>query len=134
MINFYEFYNKTGLDKEEYSLLIANLMIKEYGHYEVIEHIIKKSPEYSYWYANRCLNGRWLEAESCIMKNAYFSIWYAQDVLKSRWIDAEPGIMVVPWGGYLYACQVINDRWIEAEPYIKTHAPAWSAYCKRFEI
>ena len=70
MINLYELHNSKELDNYSlYGKLISNLIQKEYSEYGPILHIIKKSPEYSYWYASRCLYNRWIEAEPVIKKN-----------------------------------------------------------------
>jgi hypothetical protein len=98
MINFYDFYNNTGLDKEEYSPLIDQLMCGVYmKELEPIKHIIKKSPKYAYWYARSFFQDRWHEAEPIIMKNPHWAYNYAIDVIKERWIEAEPIIKNSFW-------------------------------------
>jgi hypothetical protein len=76
MINFYKFYNKTGLDKEHYTPLITRLMSGIYpGELRQISHIIIKQPNHSYWYAKNILKGRWKEAEQYIKEDDY---WWGQ--------------------------------------------------------
>ncbi len=73
MINFYRYYNKTGLDKEHYGPLITSLMVGIYpGELRQISHIIIKQPNHSYWYAKNILKERWPEAEQVIKKDEYW--------------------------------------------------------------
>jgi hypothetical protein len=104
MINFYNYYNKTGLDnEEEYSQLIEMLDINEYWDVlKPVEHIIKRNSAYAFRYARDVLKERWPEVEPVIMKSPRYSYCYARGVLKSRWIEAEPYIQRSPlwWGEY----------------------------------
>jgi hypothetical protein len=161
MINFYKLYNKTGLDKEEYSLLLEQLLDEEYTkELELIKHIIKIMPEHAYQYAYKIIGTRWLEAEPYIMEDSYFALMYAQYVirgrwkelessiitnprlvwqyalyiLQSRWIEAEPCIMKVPIYASYYSAVIMRERWIEAEPYIKLEEYTWRQYCQEFGI
>jgi hypothetical protein len=116
MINFYRYYNKTGLDKEEYRPLIGKLT----AHFGIfsesayttelkpIESIIKKSPRCAFHYALFVIKGRWPEAEPYIMKNRWAATYYAADVIK--------------------------DRWLEVEPYIMEDRYYWNCYCVVFRI
>jgi hypothetical protein len=110
MINFYRYYNRTGLDKEHYGPLIEQ--ITPGYHYTIelkpIEHLITKSPKYARLYALMVIKGRWPEAEPYIMQNAADTLWYAKDVIKGRWPEAE---QVIKKDGY----------W-------------WDEYCREFGI
>jgi hypothetical protein len=96
MINFYKFYNKTGLDKDEYRPLLAQLENCTNAYdtsLTPIEHIIKQSPIYSYWYARWSKQERWPEGEPAIMTSAFYAYRYAIDIINGRWPEAEPYIM-----------------------------------------
>ena len=110
MINFYRYYNRTGLDKEHYGPLIGQITSRSRYTIEVkpIEHLIKKSPLHARLYALRVINGRWSEAEPYIMQNAADALWYSMDVIKGRWP--------------------------EAEPIIKKYRYWWDEYCREFGI
>ncbi len=97
MINFYRFYNKTGLDKQEYSLLIEKLLDEKYtNEMSIIEPIIKKSPRHTYNYAIDIIKGRWPEAEPVIMTGLHCAYRYAIDIIKERWKEAED-IIIKDW-------------------------------------
>lgn len=109
MINFYSFYNKTGLDNQHYAPLIDQLLAEEFNkELEPIEHIIKTHSYYSYMYAKYVIKGRWISAEYIIMKD--------------------------PWAAFSYAQHVMKERWLEAEPYMKQHRYAWHHYCLDFGL
>jgi hypothetical protein len=98
MMNFYEFYNKTGLDKEHYGVLIEKLKSHDYqDDYTDILHIIMKAPYYAYYYAQYVIGGRWEAAESHIKKSSTYSYYYAINIMKERWLEAEPMITVEFW-------------------------------------
>jgi hypothetical protein len=109
MINFYSYYNRKGLDNEQYAELIR-LLKNGWFTEEVlpIEHIIKR--------------------------NSWCAYHYAKDVMKKRWIEAEPRIMKSPDYAYCYAASVIKGRWFEAEPYIKEYSYWWNLYCEYFDM
>ena len=108
MINFYRYYNKTGLDKEHYGPLITRLMSGIYpGELMQISHIIIKQPNHSYWYAKNILKGRWKEAEPIMMKEPYYAYQYAKDIIKSRWVEAESVIKTDKFWWDCY-CTVFN--------------------------
>ena len=139
MINFYSFYNKTGLDKEEYSPLIDKLNdMTGYDIYtielEPIKNIIKRIPEHAYWYARDVIKGRWREAEKYIIKDTRYAYFYAGRVIGGRWPEAEPYMMTDPHIAYRYATEVINGRWIEAEDIIMKSQYLWSVYCWGFSV
>jgi hypothetical protein len=135
MINFYKFYNKTGLDHKEYSNPIAQLLDCKYSSkLKPIEHIIKKNPEYAYYYAKDVKQCRWLEAEPYIKPNEWYLYLYACDVVKVRWFEMEPCIKKDPALAYKYAVRVIKSRWSEAEPYIKQSTVFWAAYRRYFKL
>jgi hypothetical protein len=97
MINFYEFYNKTGLDGEEYAPLLDTLLCGEYTkELELIKHIIKIMPEHAYQYTYKIIGARWLEAEPYIMIDSSVALMYAQYVIRGRWIEAED-IIIKDW-------------------------------------
>lgn len=113
MINFYNLYNKKGLDNEYYGLLLnqldslpasqlATLVLKP------IEHIIMKDPDRAYVYAKHVIKRRWPEVEDIIMKDAVIAYWYARDVIKGRFIDAEPIIRQDESVSYAYKRDIIN--------------------------
>jgi len=133
MINFYKLYNKTGLDKEEYSLLIEKLLDEKYtNEISLIEHIIKKNPKNAYWYAEDIIKGRWPEAEPVIMTRMLWAYRYAEAIIKGRWPEAEPYIMESVEYAYMYAQFVIKGRWKEAEETIMTEKYWWNKYYDRF--
>ena len=136
MINLYQLHkNPKKLEKyKDYGHLITKLIEKEYSEYGPILHVIKRSPEYSYWYASRCLYSRWFEAEPIIMTSSWYSYVYARNVIKDRWKEAEDVIMKEPWHAYSYAYVIMKTRWIDAEPIIKTNDYAWENYCREFNI
>ena len=108
MINFYRYYNRTGLDKEHYGRLIEllhdHLYVKEL---EQIKPIIKSSPRHAYRYAMYVMWGRWIEAEPYIMKDPRSAANYATDVMKERWLEAEPIIKdSYWWDDYCYAFDI----------------------------
>jgi len=73
MINFYTFYNKSGLDKEEYKPLICDLLEYYFSKdLRSIEHIIKKDSQLAFAYAHHIIHGRWIEAEPYIMKDDHW--------------------------------------------------------------
>lgn len=93
MINFYNLYNKSGLDNSDlYQDQINALGIYNFNNVDNVMHLIKKSPQYAYNYALDVIKGRWEEGEPIIMKNPSYACWYAEDVLKCRWYDAEQHI------------------------------------------
>jgi hypothetical protein len=109
MINFYSFYSKIGLDKEEYAPLLDQLDEDEYTkELEPIAHILKRDSWYAYRYAQYVIRGRWEEAESVIIKG--------------------------PRGAWLYAWYILKSRWVEAEPYIKEDDYWWGQYCRHFKL
>jgi hypothetical protein len=135
MINFYEFYNKPGLDKEEYSPLLDTLLCGEYTkELEPIKHIIKIMPEHAYQYAYKIIGARFIEAEPYIMKDPFYGLMYAQYVIRGRWIEAEPVIIKNTWHAWMYALYILKSRWIEAEQYIKLHDYWWGKYCRYFKL
>jgi hypothetical protein len=135
MINFYLFYNKTGLDKEEYSLLLEQLMCDEYTkELEPIKHIIKRMPEHAYQYTYKIIGARWLDAEPYIMTDPYFALMYALYVIRGRWCEVEPVIIKNPRLAWQYALYILKSRWIVAEPYIKKDNYWWVQYCRYFKL
>lgn len=128
MINFYTFYNKTGLDFEEYSPLIDKLKgMTAYDIYtielEPIKNIIKRIPKHAYWYSRDVIKGRWSEAEKYIITDTQWSYCYAWRVICGRWPEAEPYIMTDSSVAWRYTSDVIKGRWIEAEEYIMKNNP-----------
>ena len=102
-MNFYKFYSVSSLDNESHGALIEALLTGDYTKDLVlIEHIIKKSPFYTYIYAKRVKRARWLAGEQTIMRSPYYSYTYATDVIKGRWKEAEPIIktQTVFWNSY----------------------------------
>ena len=94
MINFYRYYNRTGLDKEHYGPLIDKLMDHDYtNEMSSVEHIIKIHPYRAYMYVGHIIKDRWIEAEPYIMKDYYWAYFYSLNVIKGRWHEAEPYIM-----------------------------------------
>lgn len=88
MINFFEYYNKTELDHEHYApylqLFFASplspgdqldALVRELKQ---IEHIIKKSPQFAYFYSRHIIKRRFIDAEQYIRKHDY---WWAQYVV-----------------------------------------------------
>jgi hypothetical protein len=76
MLNFYKFYNKVGLDKEEYGQLIEMLHINEYtSQITPIEHIIKRECPFAYRYARDVIKGRWYEVEPYIQRSP---LWWSE--------------------------------------------------------
>jgi hypothetical protein len=137
MINFYKFYNKNGLDKEEYALLIEQMFRENYtNELKPIEHLIKKKSYHAYFYALKVLKCRWFEAEPYILKanNPGHAFFYASHIIKGRWVEAEPFIMKSSYYAYYYACDVIDGRWAEAEMFIKEDADWWRLYRLEFNI
>jgi hypothetical protein len=135
MLNFYAFYNKTGLDNEAYKPLIEQLFYEDCENgLPSIEHIIKKDAVYAYIYCTTVLGRRWSEAEPYIMKKPCRAYRYARSIIKGRWVDAEPYIMKDPYYAYWYARYILKDRWIEAEPFIKKHNHLWEYYCTEFNL
>lgn len=109
MINFYDYYNNTGLDNQHYAPLIGQLIAYDYtNEMAPVEHIIKIHPYRAYMYARHIIRDRWLEAEPYIMKDFYWA--------------------------YFYSLNVMGGRWLEAEPYIMENKHMWSCYCKSFKI
>lgn len=159
MINFYGFYNKTGLDKEEYRDKIVRVKNFKFDDAGSIAHIIKRTPLYAVGYTLG-IGKRWLEAEPYIMKDPVFALQYAQNFIKSRWIeaepyiikdagsaylyargiikgrwyDAEPLIMLDYWYALQYATDVIKKRWPEVEPFLSSNVVFWQLYCQEFGI
>jgi hypothetical protein len=132
MINFYRFYNKTGLDKQEYSLLIEKLLDEKYtNEMSIIEPIIKKSPRHTYNYAKYIIRGRWIDGELGIMQSPSWAYLYALKVIKGRWPEAEPVIMTGLHWAYRYAIDIIKGRWKEAEDIILKSDYA-KDYCREF--
>lgn len=137
MINFYKFYNKTGLNNEHYGPLLEYIPNLPYVPYEIkmdgsdvalhtqtsqIEHIIKRDATLACLYAT-WMGKRWLEVEPLIMEWGGVANNYARDVLKCRWADvgkpeAEEHIMKEAYWAYIYSVDVVKERWVEAEPYI----------------
>ena len=135
MINFYSFYNKTGLDNQHYDSLINQLRLGIFtSDLAPIESIIKKDSIYAYHYAKQVIRGRWFEAEPYIMKDSNSAYSYALYVIRGRWEEAEPVILTDPRGAWLYALYILKSRWIEAEPYIKEDGYWWGEYCRFFKI
>jgi hypothetical protein len=129
------YYNKNGLDKEEYSPLLDKLLCDEYTkELEPIKHIIKSMPEHAYQYAYNIIRGRWTEAEPYIMVDPHMASLYAVDVVRGRWEAAEPAIIKNPRLAWLYALYILKSRWVEAEPYIKLHDYWWDKYCRYFKL
>jgi hypothetical protein len=96
MINFYRYYSGTSLDKDEYCSLLVQLenCANAYdSSLTPIEHIIKQSPIYSYWYARWSKQERWPEGEPAIMTSAFYAYRYAIDIINGRWPEAESYIM-----------------------------------------
>ena len=119
MINFYKFYNQSGLDREEYKLgvghityipMLIHMVLPEDVRGQRIRavdlkpvlHILKKEVFQSYYYALYVLKGRFIEAEPYIMKSPYYAAMYARDIFKGRWVEAEFYIMkdVCSWDAY----------------------------------
>ena len=97
-----------------------------------LEEIIKKDPEYAYYYANYIIKDRWKEAEDVIKKDSYHAYLYSRDVIKDRWKEAEDAIKEEPSYAYFYSRNIIKDRWKEAEDVIATD-PEY-AYCYARDI
>ena len=161
MINFYSYYNRTGLDKEEYAPAIHALLnrgdvsivspiihiIKKHPHYAFhytknapigrwheAEPYIMKKPRYAYRYASEIIQGRWSEAETYIMTDPWYTYAYASAVIHGRWLEAESCIMKDPHAARYYAVFILHGRWMEAEPYIQTNEFWWETYCEDFKI
>lgn len=136
MLNFYQYYNNTGLDHDEYRDPIEQWKKKSYtDDVGKIKHILKKNPYHAVWYARLVIKGRWYEAEPIIMKDPRRATQYVRYVLKlTRWLDAEPYIMKDPYYAYRYAYDVIQGRWHEAEQYMKQDPDWWDAYTWQFKI
>jgi hypothetical protein len=135
MINFYSFYSKIGLDKEEYAPLLDQLDEDEYTkELEPIAHILKRDSWYAYRYAKDIIRGRWPEAEPYIIKDSWYAFMYAQYVIRGRWEEAESVIIKEPRGAWLYAWYILKSRWVEAEPYIKEDDYWWGQYCRHFKL
>lgn len=135
MMNYYSYHNDKLDNYEQYNTLLTKLTDKEYSsEYGPIMHIIKRYPETAFWYARRCLNYRWLEAEQTIMTDSYHAYMYARVIIKGRWPEAEPFIMTDPWHAHCYAYSVIKDRWLEAEPIIMKNDYVWGNYCREFNM
>ena len=135
MINFYSFYNKTGLDREEFKEpLTINWGMIERCKLDMILHIIKRDPELAWIYVSRIIRGRWIEGEAVIMKDPINAYCYAFTIIQGRWLEAEPYIMKDPWYALVYAKNVIKGRWKEAEPVILEHDFTRHHYCKEFGL
>ena len=139
MLNLYELHkNPKKLEKyKKYNHLITTIIDRAYDiryNYEVVLHIIKKSPQLAYEYAACIIKGRWEEVEPVIMTSPAFTFYYARDIIKGRWHEAEPDIIKNPWRARDYAENVIKDRWIEAELIIKTNNYQWDLYCRTFKL
>lgn len=130
MINFYNYYNKPGLDNESYKTPITILMTCAYEEeigvmafkfkkdLDTVIHLIKKDQYWAYLYAKDIIKGRWIDIEPLMMDDPLYMYQYAKYVIKGRWFEAEPYIMKTPDYAYHYAKNVIGGRWPESEPYI----------------
>jgi hypothetical protein len=103
MLNFYEFYNKTGLDKEEYRDKIVRVKNFKFDDAGSIAHIIKRTPLYAVGYTLG-IGKRWMEAEPLIMLDYWYALQYARDVIKKRWPEVGPFLSSNVVYGQLY-CQ-----------------------------
>jgi hypothetical protein len=74
------------------------------------EPAIAKDAEYSYYYANVVLKGRFELGEPEIAKDSGYSYYYARDALKRRFELGEPGIAKDAEYSYYYARDVIKGR------------------------
>lgn len=129
------YYNRYGLDKEEYAPLFDQLDEGEYTkELEPIAHIIKKDSWHAYQYAYSIIRGRWIEAEPYIMKDSISAYSYALYVIRGRWEEAESVIIADPRSAWLYAWYILKSRWVEAEPYIKEDDYWWGQYCRHFKL
>ena len=59
-----------------------------------LENIIMTSPWFSYLYAERVIQDRWIEAEDVIMNSAYCSLRYAH-AIQSRLPDKMHNMMIL---------------------------------------
>lgn len=99
MINFYKYHNSV-LDRYEIEPDIDQLCywgIQNGYNYNSVLPIILKDAHLASKYAQRIINGRWVEAEPIIMKNSHMAYWYARTVIRGRWKEAEPYIKQNEW-------------------------------------
>ena len=61
--------------EQAYEILEEN---PNHEHKSGYEFIIKKDPEYAYYYAKEVIKGRFLEAEEYIKKYPYYASLYAE--------------------------------------------------------
>lgn len=141
MINFYSYYNRKGLDNEQYAEQISKMMLScltwnpdAKNKLDPIKHIILKDAMYAYLYVTLVTHKRCPKAEPYIMQDPYRAYQYARDIIKGRWPEAEPVIMSTPSRAYVYAHHVLQVRWLEAEPLIMTDGYWWTRYCHLFGI
>ena len=107
--------------------------------------IIKRSPEYIFYYARNVIGGRWPEVEHTLMLKPKYAFHYAEYILakdpewtnmsgheNGRWPEAEPYIMKDETA-YDYAKYILKRRWPEAEPLIR-QSIWWKRYKDNFEM
>jgi len=76
---------------------------------EKLLHVISKSAEYSYKWANYC-DKRFALGENAISKDPGFAYRYARDVLHSRFALGEEAIATDGRASFFYAKYILHDR------------------------
>lgn len=139
MINLYDYYSSpeelNGYENRIhfFPILAYEEILNGNKDPELLD-VLKKDPEYAFFYALNTIKGRWPEAEPFIMKDPYYAYCYAEDIIKGRWLEAEPTILSNEACIYYYAAYVIGHRWPEAEPIIMKDPFNWDYYKKHFGI
>jgi hypothetical protein len=72
--------------------LKRGIKLSEEEIYFLEKAISRYSPDHSYWYANRIIEGRFIEGEEIISKSSTYSYFYAVDVIKGRFVAGEDAI------------------------------------------
>lgn len=82
------------------------------------EYLFSTHKSYSYEYASKVLQGRFVLGEPVIARDSAYSCEYARDVMKGRFELGEPIIATNPARSYYYADRILKGRFELGEPVI----------------
>lgn len=111
-----------SLTKDEIEIIASNAQCSKLYAQKVLEgrflegeEIIKTNPCQSYLYAKDVIRGAWKEGEKTIAKDSFYSLNYAENVLYGRFPKGEEAIASNGHYSFAYAKSTIRGRFEKGE-------------------